>query len=143
MISTLTQFTPLSALTGGGLIGLSASLLIYFNGRIAGISGIAWGALHQKGFERIWRIVFIAYVIIGGSIWIGFFSNEVSPRFMFPVWKIVLAGLLVGIGTKLESGCTSGHGICGIARLSKRSMIAVIIFMLSGIITTSLVRHVF
>jgi uncharacterized protein len=140
-MNTITEFTPITAMVGGALIGLSASLLLYFNGRVAGISGIVWNALRQSGFERIWRFVFIAGLLAGSSIYMYFSNEAYVPRHDFPIWKLLLAGLLVGIGTNLGSGCTSGHGICGLARFSKRSFTAVMVFMLCGFITTSVIRH--
>ena len=141
-MTIVTEFTPITAMLGGALIGLSASVLLYFNGRVAGISGIAWNALRQSGFERSWRLIFILGLLAGAGMTIYFFDNAALPRHDFPVWKLILAGLLVGIGTHLGSGCTSGHGICGLARFSKRSFVAVMVFMTCGIITTSVIRHV-
>lgn len=141
-MNTVTEFTPFTALIGGALIGLSASMLLYFNGRIAGISGIAWNALRQRGFERSWRLLFILGLLAGAGTYVYFLNDSATPRHDFPTWKLILAGLLVGIGTHLGSGCTSGHGICGLARFSKRSIVAVMVFMLSGILTTTVIRHV-
>jgi uncharacterized protein len=142
-MNIITEFTPITAMLGGFLIGLSASLLLYFNGRVTGISGIAWNALRQSGFERIWRLLFIAGLLAGATLYMHFFNVAATPRHDFPIWKLLVAGLLVGVGTNLGSGCTSGHGICGLARFSKRSLVAVLVFMLCGIITTSVIRHVF
>jgi len=134
-----TEFTPVSALLGGMLIGLAATLLYAGIGRIAGISGILNYALEQRS-ERGWRIAFLLGLIAAAGLW--FVGNGIAPRTGFPLGWLLLAGLLVGFGTRIGNGCTSGHGICGLARLSKRSLIAVLVFMGSGIATVYLLRHV-
>lgn len=135
-------FTPYSALLGGVLIGLSACVLMWSIGRIAGISGIAAGALSTSGSERSWRLSFLAGLILGAGICIHALGIEWTPRIDFPTWLVIIAGVLVGFGTRLGSGCTSGHGICGISRLSKRSIVATVVFMGTGMATVFLVRHV-
>lgn len=132
-------FTPLSALLGGALIGLAATLLYAGIGRIAGISGILNNAIEQRA-ERGWRIAFLLGLVAAAGLW--FAGNHIVPRTGFPLAWLLLAGLLVGFGTRIGNGCTSGHGICGLARLSKRSLIAVLAFMGSGIATVYLLRHV-
>ena len=138
----MANFTPLSAAIGGGLIGLSAVLLMLLTGRIAGISGIFGGLLNFKSDDRDWRIAFIAGLILAPLIagWIG----HAIPTPKLPAsWTVIIgAGLLVGFGTRLGSGCTSGHGICGIARLSSRSIVATIVFMLAAIATVAVTHHV-
>jgi uncharacterized membrane protein YedE/YeeE len=138
----MANFTPFSAAIGGGLIGLSAVLLMLLTGRIAGISGIFGGLLNFKGDDRDWRIAFIAGLILAPLIasWIGY----AMPTPKLPAsWAVIIgAGLLVGFGTRLGGGCTSGHGICGIARLSSRSIVATIIFMLAAIATVAVAHHV-
>ena len=134
-----TEFTPVFALLGGMLIGLAATLLYAGIGRIAGISGILNRALEQRS-ERGWRIAFLLGLIAAAGLW--FAGNGIAPRTGFPLGWLLLAGLLVGFGTRLGNGCTSGHGICGLARLSKRSLAAVVAFMASGIATVYVVRHV-
>lgn len=137
----MTAFTPYSALLGGSLIGLAAALLLVVNGRIAGISGITWNAIKQHGIERYWRLLFLLGVITGTFCWF-LVSDEIPPaRTGFSSLKLLSAALLVGIGTRLGSGCTSGHGICGLARFSKRSFVAVLIFMFTAVLTTWVVRH--
>jgi len=131
----------LSALLGGTLIGFSAVLLLLLNGRIAGISGIVNG-LTQKSRrdEWLWRAAFIAGLMVAGGAamrWLG--QSTPSPSSL-PV--LVGAGLLVGFGTRLGGGCTSGHGVCGLGRLSKRSLVAVLVFMAVAIGTVYVVRHV-
>jgi uncharacterized membrane protein YedE/YeeE len=137
------NFTPLSAAIGGGLIGLSAVLLMLLTGRIAGISGIFGGLLNFGGGDRDWRIAFITGLILAPVIagWIGY----AMPTPKLPAnWAVVIAaGLLVGFGTRLGGGCTSGHGICGVARLSGRSIVATIIFMVTAIATVAVTRHLF
>jgi uncharacterized membrane protein YedE/YeeE len=137
------NFTPISALIGGGLIGLSAALLLLFKGRVAGISGIVGGVLVPEKGDVDWRIVFVVGLILGGFLyqWLGGDVSEIKAVVSQPM--LIAAGLLVGIGTTVGTGCTSGHGICGIARFSGRSMTATVSFMVTGIITVALVRHVF
>jgi len=139
----MANFTPISAAIGGGLIGLSAALLMLLTGRIAGISGIFGGCLGPRTSDKGWRIAFIAGIILAPLIagWIGY---AMPPPQMPASWPVVIAaGLLVGLGTRLGGGCTSGHGICGIARLSVRSITATAIFMFTAIAVVILTRHVF
>jgi uncharacterized membrane protein YedE/YeeE len=139
----MATFTPVSAAIGGGLIGLSAVLLMLLTGRIAGISGIFGGLLDSRSEDKIWRIAFIAGLILAPLIagLIGFAMP--SPKLPGSWTVIIAAGILVGFGTRLGGGCTSGHGICGVARLSVRSISATVIFMLSAIATVAVARHVF
>lgn len=133
-----TEFTPLSALLGGALIGLAATLLLWSLGRIAGVSGILNGALEQST-GRGWRIAFLVGMVAAAGIWFTF--SGAAPRAGFPLPWLVAGGLLVGFGTRLGSGCTSGHGICGLARLSPRSLVAVAVFMGAGFATVFVLRH--
>jgi uncharacterized protein len=137
------NFTPVSAAIGGALIGLSAVLLMLLTGRIAGISGIFGGILELRTGDRDWRIAFIAGLIL--APWLAGAAGYAVPIPQMPASSsvIVAAGLLVGFGTRLGSGCTSGHGICGVARLSVRSITATAIFMAAAIIVVALTRHVF
>ena len=137
------DFTPAAALVGGALIGLAATLLLALNGRIAGVSGIAWNALNQGGAERRWRAAFLAGLLLGAALWFAFGSDIPPLRVGYARPLLLIAGLLVGIGTQLGGGCNSGHGICGLSRLSKRSLTAVLVFMACGILTTTVLRHVF
>ena len=130
------NFTPVSALGGGALIGLAAVWLLAANGRIAGVSGILHGAVWG---DRRWRLAFIAGLVAAGFAWNAFLPQQ-SARLSLPL--AILAGLLVGAGTQLGSGCTSGHGVCGIARFSLRSLVAVVVFMLCGMASTFVMRHV-
>ena len=138
----MANFTPLSAAIGGALIGLSAVLLMLLTGRIAGISGIFGGLLNPDSSDRGWRIAFIAGLILAPLLagWIGY--GMPTPQLPASWTVIIAAGLLVGFGSRLGGGCTSGHGICGVARLSVRSIAATAIFMLTAIATVAITRHV-
>ncbi len=134
------DFTPVSGLVGGLLIGLAVVLLLLLNGRLAGISGIVGGLLAPKGTERGWRAAFIVGLVLGASAYVLATGGlSVSVQASLPV--LVAAGLLVGFGTRLGSGCTSGHGLCGMARLSKRSIAATSVFFGVAILTVFLVHH--
>lgn len=130
----------LHALTGGLLIGLAASIFILFNGRIAGISGVFAGLLSNATIKQGWRIAFLIGLILAPILYIQFFTLPSVTLKASPSLTI-LAGLLVGVGTRLGNGCTSGHGVCGIARLSKRSIIATMTFMLTGMLTVYVTQH--
>jgi uncharacterized protein len=136
---TIVNFTPVPALAGGILIGLASVWLLAANGRIAGISGILHGLFAQPPGERPWRVWFIAGLIAAGVLW-RLFVPVSDPQLNLG-W-MALAGVLVGFGTRIGGGCTSGHGVCGLGRLSLRSVVAVFIFMLCGMIATFVVRHV-
>jgi uncharacterized membrane protein YedE/YeeE len=134
------DFSPVSALVGGALIGLAAGLLWLGNGRIAGISGIV-GGLRTQGTDLGWRIAFIAGLVLAplacAALWrVAPIRIDASPPL------IMLGGLLVGFGTRLGSGCTSGHGVCGLARLSVRSLTATLLFMGAGFATVFVARHI-
>lgn len=141
---TMENFTPIQSLVGGLLIGLSASILILSSGKIAGISGIVAGLMQFKNTSKehyIWRILFITGLVISSylySLLMPLPATEISASYS----TLMIAGLLVGFGTRMGSGCTSGHGICGLSRLSLRSLIATISFMLSGFIVTYVLVHV-
>jgi len=126
---------------GGALIGLSVSLLLLFNGRMAGISGIMNGLFSAPKKEEIWRGLFLVGLILGAVIFQLLTNNSIQLRLDYPIWLIVLGGFLVGVGTRMGSGCTSGHGICGIANFSIRSITATITFMLSGMVTVFILKH--
>ena len=138
----MANFTPLSAAIGGALIGLSAALLMLSTGRIAGISGIVGGLIGWNVPDRNWRIAFIVGLILAplsGSL-VGYAVAE--PQMPASWAVIVIAGLLVGFGTRLGGGCTSGHGVCGVARLSPRSLVATTVFMAVAIVVVAITRHV-
>lgn len=123
-----------AALIGGMLIGLSGTILLAFDGRIAGISGIVNGAIKFKPEEN-WRWLFIAGMLGGGLIYEYVFASEPTPVSSFAPVAMIVGGFLVGVGTRMGNGCTSGHGVCGLGRLSFRSLVAVITFMITAIIT--------
>ncbi|MQY50852.1 YeeE/YedE family protein [Rhodocyclus tenuis] len=133
-------FTPLSALAGGTLIGLGTALLLLGNGRIAGISGILGALLRPATGEIAWRVAFVSGLIAAPLLW-----PLLAPRPVVHVEAgapaLLIAGLLVGLGTRYASGCTSGHGVCGLARLSKRSLVATLVFMASGVLTVGITRY--
>lgn len=130
-------FTPWSALAGGVLIGMAATVLILFNGRIAGISGIVGGLMRPAKGDIAWRIAFIAGLMIAPFL----YGHAENIHIDASNAELIIAGLLVGYGTRYGSGCTSGHGVCGISRLSPRSLAATGIFMAAGFITVYLIRH--
>jgi uncharacterized protein len=138
----MVNFTPISAAIGGALIGLSAALLMLFNGRIAGITGVFAGLIDPISSDRGWRAAFVIGLIAAplSAALLGF-AIPIPQMPTSPI-TVAVAGLLVGFGTRLSNGCTSGHGICGIARLSPRSLTATAIFMVSAIIVVALTRHV-
>ena len=137
----MSGFTPLSATLGGVLIGLSASLLLWTNGRIAGISGIVAGAVAPSAVDKAWRGLFLLGLLTGTAGWFLLVENGFGVRSADP-WLLWPAGFLVGVGTRMGSGCTSGHGVCGIARLSPRSLIATLIFFSFGLLTVFVIRHI-
>jgi len=130
----------LLALIGGALIGLSASLYWSLNRRIAGISGILGGALFERAPERFRRVSFLVGLFLVGLVFARFTNRVPAPD--LPLLALAGAGLLVGYGTRMSGGCTSGHGVCGLSRLSLRSLVAVLTFMVTGAITVFVVRHV-
>nr|WP_010131363.1 YeeE/YedE family protein [Microbulbifer agarilyticus] len=133
-------FTPGSALAGGLLIGLASAWLILMNGRVAGISGILGGLLNNEGSNRGWQLAFILGLLAGPGVWALFHVlPAIEIRASYPV--LIAAGLLVGIGTRYAAGCTSGHGVCGLSRLSPRSLAATMTFMFGGFATVYVVRH--
>ncbi len=129
------------AAIGGAMIGTAAVAMMGLNGRIAGISGILSGVFTQPGNDRLWRVLFIVGLIAGGALPSLLFNLPAPPVPDANLGLVIAGGLLVGIGTGLGSGCTSGHGICGMARLSKRSIIATVIFMFTGVVAVYILRH--
>jgi uncharacterized protein len=138
----MANFTPISAAVGGALIGLAAVLLMFLNGRIAGVAGVFAGLIDPVSTDRGWRATFVAGLILAplSAALIGY--TIPVPQMPASLVTIVAAGLLVGFGTRLSNGCTSGHGVCGIARLSPRSITATIVFMVAAIVVVALTRHV-
>jgi uncharacterized protein len=131
-----------AALTGGALIGCSATLLLACDGRIAGISGIINGVSSNTSYERGWRALFLLGLIGAAALTFRFFPESLPQRHAFPPFALIAAGLLVGFGTRMGNGCTSGHGVCGLGRLSSRSLVAVVVFMGTAMLTVALTRHV-
>ncbi len=127
-------------LIGGGLIGLAVSLMLLWNGRVAGVSGIVNGAIKPNPGDRSWRLYFIAGLVAGGILLRWFLPAHIDTDLNRSFLSIILSGLLVGFGTVMGGGCTSGHGICGLSRLSPRSILATITFMLFGVIAATAYR---
>ena len=135
-----THFTPWASAAGGVLIGIAAAMLALLNGRIAGISGIVGGLLVQRRGEIAWRLAFVAGLFAAPLLML-LSGTSVIPRIDAGFGTLIAAGLLVGVGTSYGSGCTSGHGVCGLSRLSARSLAATVAFMLAGIVTVLAARH--
>lgn len=133
----------LLATIGGGLIGTAAVMMMGLTGRIAGVSGILSGSITQPADDRLWRILFIVGLVLGGALPALLSADFKPPEPGAGVVLAVIGGFIVGVGTGLGSGCTSGHGICGISRLSPRSIIATCTFMAAGFICVYLLRHIF
>ena len=139
----MVDFTPISALAGGALLGLAAATLMLFHGRIAGISGIFGGLLAPQPGEISWRVSFVGGLLAGGLVLSLLLPGALDMTIDRSAGAIVVAGLLVGFGTRMGSGCTSGHGICGISRFSSRSIVATVTFMAAGAATAAIVTHAF
>ena len=135
-------FTPWSALAGGALIGLAAAMFVLLNGRVAGISGVIGGLLTPTGGDVAWRVAFVLGLLSAPLIY-GLVAAAPTLQIDAGVGAIAVAGLLVGVGTRYGSGCTSGHGVCGLSRLSPRSLVATGAFMGAGFLTVFVIRHLF
>ncbi|HTH27507.1 MAG TPA: YeeE/YedE family protein [Sphingobium sp.] len=133
--------TWMIALAGGVLIGLSATLLLWLNGRVAGVSGILNGVLFPNAGDLSWRAMFLLGLIVAAGLYTALVPGAPLPRTDYSRVALVVAGLLVGFGTRMGNGCTSGHGVCGLGRFSMRSLAAVLTFMATAIATTFVVRH--
>ena len=133
-------FTPWPALAGGLVIGLAAAVLVHLSGRIAGISGIVGGLLRPVAGDRAWRLAFLAGLLAAPWAY-ALVAGAITPRIDAGWGTLLAAGLLVGIGTRYGAGCTSGHGVCGLSRLSPRSAVAVAVFMATGFATVYVARH--
>jgi hypothetical protein len=139
------HFTPWASLSGGVLLGLASALFILLNGRILGISGILGGLIPPKRSDALWRLAFLAGIFTSPWVFKALAPSSLlsAPRIDAGVILLVIAGLLVGLGTRYGSGCTSGHGVCGLARLSPRSLIATLTFMAAGFAVVFIARHLF
>jgi uncharacterized membrane protein YedE/YeeE len=136
------HFTPWASLAGGALLGLAAALLVLLNGRVLGISGIVGGLLRPRSGEMGWRLALIVGLMLAPLVYGAIAPGGLpTPRIEAGTGVLVLAGLLVGVGTRYASGCTSGHGVCGLSRLSPRSLVATLAFMATGFATVYVVRH--
>lgn len=133
-------FTPWASGFGGVLIGVSAALFILLNGRILGISGIVGGLLPARSGDIAWRMMFVAGVLVAPGVY-SLFGTLPAMQIDASAMTLVAAGLLVGVGTRIGSGCTSGHGVCGLSRLSPRSLVATLTFMAAGFITVFVTHH--
>ena len=136
------NFTPYSALAGGVLIGISVTLLLLFNGRIAGISGIMNGVLFAPKHDVTWRLLFLTGLVLGGFLFSRLYPGFNIPRQGYSLILLGIGGFLVGFGTRMANGCVSGHGVCGIARFSLRSTAATATFIVFGMLTVFALRHV-
>ncbi len=135
------NFTPYSALAGGVLIGISVTVLLLFNGRIAGVSGILNGLFFAEKKEKLWRLLFLLGLVLGGLLFQLAVPEFNSPRQNYPLPLLIIGGFLVGFGARMANGCISGHGVCGLANLSLRSLVATCAFMGAGMLTVYIVRH--
>jgi len=140
MVIDWNTFTPWSALAGGALIGVAAGMFVLLNGRIAGISGILGGLLKPARGDVAWRVIFISGLLLAPLVY-ALMAALPAPQIDAGYGVLVLAGLLVGVGTRYGSGCTSGHGVCGLSRLSPRSLVATAAFMAAGFVTVFVIRH--
>jgi uncharacterized membrane protein YedE/YeeE len=136
------NFTPWMSLAGGLLIGTAAAMFILLNGRVAGVSGILGGLLRPAKSDVGWRVAFVAGLICAPFVF-GLAVPLPEVRIDAGITTLIVAGLLVGVGTRYGSGCTSGHGVCGLSRLSPRSLAATMVFMFAGFVTVFVVRHLF
>jgi len=138
------HFTPFSSLAGGIILGVASAIFILVNGRILGISGILGGLLPPKAGDTSWRVFFILGMLAAPTVFHAVVPGQyiTAPRIDASGWMVIAAGLLVGIGTRYASGCTSGHGVCGLSRLSPRSLVATLSFMGAGFVMVYLLRHI-
>ena len=134
------HFTPWASLAGGGLIGIAAAMLVLLNGRVAGISGIVGGLMAPHRGDIVWRLAFVGGLLAAPAA-MALLGERPAPRIDASFATLVAAGLLVGVGTSYGSGCTSGHGVCGLSRLSVRSLVATLAFMAAGMLTVFALRH--
>jgi uncharacterized membrane protein YedE/YeeE len=138
------HFTPFASLAGGVILGLASAIFILVNGRILGISGILGGLLPPKAGDTTWRVFFLLGMLAAPTVFHAVVPAQyiTAPRIDATEWMVIAAGLLVGIGTRYASGCTSGHGVCGLSRLSPRSLVATLSFMGAGFVMVYVLRHI-
>lgn len=136
-----THFTPLASLLGGAMIGAAAALLVLFNGRVAGVSGILGRLLQAPNSNTLWQLAFVGGLLVAPLAY-ALVRPLPAVELSAGLPTLVIAGLLVGVGTRYGSGCTSGHGVCGISRLSPRSLVATLVFMVVAVATVFVIRHV-
>jgi uncharacterized membrane protein YedE/YeeE len=138
------HFTPFASLAGGIILGLASAIFILVNGRILGISGILGGLLPPKAGDTTWRVAFLLGMLAAPTVFHAVVPAQyiTAPRIDATEWMVIAAGLLVGIGTRYASGCTSGHGVCGLSRLSPRSLVATLSFMGAGFVMVYVLRHI-
>jgi uncharacterized membrane protein YedE/YeeE len=138
------HFTPFASLAGGVILGLASAIFILVNGRILGISGILGGLLPPRSGDTSWRVFFLLGMLAAPMVFHAVVPAQyiTAPRIDASGWMVIAAGLLVGIGTRYASGCTSGHGVCGLSRLSPRSLVATLSFMGAGFVTVYVLRHI-
>jgi uncharacterized membrane protein YedE/YeeE len=138
---SIAEFNWITGLVGGILIGLSATVLLAFNGRIAGISGMVNNAITFKSSET-WRWLFLAGMLGGAALYEYVLAAQPTPKGQFVPWAMLIGGFVVGFGTRMGNGCTSGHGVCGLGRRSPRSVVAVLTFMATAVLTVFIIRQV-
>lgn len=142
MVVDWDNFTPFTALGGGAMIGIASALLLLLNGHIAGISGIVGGLFYPQSGDVFWRVLFVAGLVAAPAVFPYAFLRPLPPMQIDAGWLLlVVAGLLVGLGTRFAAGCISGHGVCGLSRFSLRSLAATLVFMTTGFASVYAVRH--
>lgn len=135
------HFTPWASLAGGLLLGLASAMFVLLNGRVLGISGIIGGLLKPRAGDLSWRIFFVLGMVAAPAVWVALTGRAVEARIDASWLMVIIAGLMVGVGTRYGAGCTSGHGVCGLSRMSPRSLVATLAFMGAGFITVFFIRH--
>jgi uncharacterized membrane protein YedE/YeeE len=135
------NFTPWASLAGGLLLGLASAMFVLLNGRVLGISGIIGGLLRPKAGDFSWRIFLVLGMVAAPAVWVALTGRPLEARIDASWLMVIIAGLLVGVGTRFGAGCTSGHGVCGLSRLSPRSLVATLAFMAAGFVTVFFIRH--
>jgi uncharacterized membrane protein YedE/YeeE len=135
------NFTPWASLAGGLVLGLASAMFVLLNGRVLGISGIIGGLLRPRAGDLSWRICFVLGMVAAPAAWVALTGRAIEARIDAGWLMVIIAGLLVGVGTRYGAGCTSGHGVCGLSRMSPRSLVATLAFMAAGFIIVFFIRH--